>query len=207
VKDFDPEPLQEDFVGYPIKQGITAVDLGGNIGMVTVYLSKKIGTNGKVYVYEPDGGNFKILNENVRLNGASNVEAIQKGIWNSDGVLDFYSGGNYTSSFQKTSYIEKKSGKYQVEHVPVTTLDKEVARLGINRLDLIKIDIEGSEAEALDGAAETIKRFHPDLIIETHIVKGVSTKDNVRQRIEVHGYRNIRVTGDEDMPTIFAVYQ
>lgn len=206
VKDFDPEPILEDFEGYSIKEGMTVIDLGGNIGMVSVYLSKKIGMSGEVYVYEPDDRNFLLLNENIKINGASNTKAIQKGIWKSEGTLAFYDGGNYTSSFHETNYIEQDSGQYNVVNVPVTTLDNEVKRIGMKKLDLIKIDIEGSEVEALEGAAETLQRFHPDLIIETHIVKGISTKEKVHETLKNFGYKNIRVSGNYDSPAIFALY-
>jgi FkbM family methyltransferase len=204
VKDFDPEPLVEDFRELKLTPGSVVVDLGGNLGVVAIYLASKVGPSGRVYVYEPDEKNYPRMEENIRLNGASNITAVKKGAWKEDGVLEFYSGGNYTSTFQKTSYVEKEKDKYEVVRVPVSKLDSEVSRLSIERLDLLKIDIEGSEVAALEGARETLLRFKPELIIETHIVDGVSTADAVVAFLRQTGYSDIRVKGGGKMPNVFA---
>ena len=71
----------------------------------------------------------------------------------------------------------------------------------------MKIDIEGSEAEALKGAKDCLNRFHPDLIIETHIVDKKSTRNEVIALIKDAGYTNIEIAGPDHMPNIFAKYQ
>ena len=64
------------------------------------------------------------------------------------------------------------------------------------RLDLVKIDIEGSEVMALEGAKTTFKKYFPDLMIETHVVNHVSTSGKVLETLKKVGYTNIEVTNE-----------
>jgi FkbM family methyltransferase len=207
VKDFDPVPLLENFVHARLKKGASVMDLGGNLGIVSVYLSKRTGKQGKVYVFEPDEKNFNLLSQNVVLNKADNVTPVKKGVWNRNGTLEFFSGGNYTSSFHKTDYIEKGKSKYAVKKVTVTTMDNAAKDLKIKKLDLVKIDIEGSEIQALEGGEKTIRKFKPDLIVEAHIIGGKSTAAGVHEILKQYGYGKIVTYGPKRTPTIYAKYK
>ena len=190
VVDFDPESLTADFTAVP-KAGVV-MDVGGNIGAVAIYLAAKVGPAGQIIAYEPDERNLALFRRNLKANGSpAQVQLVPKGISDREGTLEFYSGGNYTSSFQKTDYIQRKVEKYNVVRIPVTTLDAEAARLNLTRLDFVKMDIEGSEVSALQGAHATLQRFHPPIIVETHIVNGQSTAAEVEKLLAQFGYRNI----------------
>jgi len=190
VVDFDPESLLADFTVVS-KDGVV-LDVGGNIGAVAIYLAAKVGAAGQVITYEPDERNLALFRRNLEANGSpAQVQLVPKGISNREGTLEFFSGGNYTSSFQKTDYVQRAADKYNVVRIPVTTLDAEAARLNLRRLDFIKMDIEGSEVAALQGAQATLQRFHPPIIVETHIVNGQSTAAAVEKLLAQVGYRNI----------------
>jgi FkbM family methyltransferase len=207
VKDFDPVPLLENFVHTSLKKGASVMDLGGNLGIVSVYLSKRTGRQGKVYVFEPDEKNYNLLAQNILLNRAENIVPVKKGVWNRNGTLEFFSGGNYTSSFHKTDFVEKQKNKYHIKKVIVVKLDNAVKDLKIKKLDLVKIDIEGSEIQALEGGEKTIRKFKPELIVETHIIAGKSTAEGVRQILKNFGYKNVIVAGPKRTPTVFAKYK
>lgn len=204
VRDFDPAPLAALLGGPAVPPGAVVMDLGANIGMVSVYCARRAGPAGRVYAYEPDPRNFEVLVRNLELNGATTVEAVRKGVWSGPGELSFYSGGNYTSSFCRTPYIERDAAHYQVERIPVVALDAEAERLRLTRLDLIKMDIEGGEVQALDGAAGLIQRFHPDLLIDCHVVEQAPTCTEVIRRLRDWGYTSIRASGPADTPTLAA---
>jgi FkbM family methyltransferase len=192
VKDFDPEALVADFVGVTLAPGMVVMDIGGNIGAATLYLAAKVGPGGLVLAYEPDAGNLEIFRRNLLANGAPpQVQLVPKGISEREGVLEFFAGGNYTSSLCKTNYVAGEAQKYHVVQIPVTTLDAEVARLGLTRLDFVKMDIEGAEVAALKGAQQMLARFHPPLIVETHVVEGRSTADEVENLLRACGYRQL----------------
>ena len=192
VKDFDPEALVADFVGITLAPGAVVMDIGGNIGAASLYLAAKVGAGGLVLAYEPDEKNLDVFRQNLAANGGlPQVQLVPKGISDREGVLEFFSGGNYTSSLCKTEYVERDAQKYHVVKVPVTTLDAEAARLQLTRLDFVKMDIEGSESAALQGAKATLERFHPPLIVETHTVNGQSTAAEVERLLRAYGYRQL----------------
>ena len=204
VREFDPAPLASDFAAGPPGPGAVVMDVGGTIGAVACWLAVRVGAAGRVIVFEPDAGNLETLRRNIVLNGVANVELIEKGAWESAGELEFHAGGNYTSSFRPTDYIEKRPDLYRVVRIPVTTIDAEVARLGLGRLDCIKMDIEGSEGPALRGARETLRRLRPAVIVETHRVEGRATLDEVREVLRDAGYADVRVQPDDETPVVLA---
>lgn len=201
ICEFDPEPLVGDLMDLKLESGSVAIDLGGHYGVVSVYLSSLVGSEGRVITFEADQKNFEILKQNLEFNEVSNVEVLNLGVYDRTGTLEFHSGGSYTSSFHETSYVEKNLKKYDITQMQVVTLDERLTDL--DRLDFIKIDIEGSEVEAIRGGKNILGRFFPRLIIETHIVAGKSTADEVEKLLREIGYRNIQRKEDvENMPTL-----
>lgn len=192
VRAFDPAPLAADFAGCALPAGAVVMDVGGNIGAVASYLALRVGPTGHVITFEPDPANLEILRRNLELNGATNVTVVEQGAWEEVGALEFRAGGNYTSSFVPTDYIEREPGRYTSVRVPVTTIDAVAAQLNLARLDLVKMDIEGSEGPALRGARRTLQRLRPDVIVETHIVRGHSTEGEVRTVLSEAGYADVR---------------
>jgi hypothetical protein len=100
--------------------------------------------------------------------------------------------------------VQQHPDLYRVVRLPVTTIDAEAARLGLPRLDLIKMDIEGSEGPALRGALATLRRLRPAVIVETHVVRGVPTLDEVRAVLRDAGYTDVRVQPDPETPAVVA---
>lgn len=201
---YDPAPLARDFADFAPGPDDVAMDVGGNVGAVAAWLSARVGPGGRVIAFEPDAVNREILLRNLALNGATNAEIIPRGAWEFDGELDFHAGGTYTSSFQSTDYIERNPDRYRIERIPVSAIDTEVARLGLTRLDLIKMDIEGSEGPALRGAMTTLRRFRPNVVVETHRVCGVLTLDEVLDALRAAGYDEPRIQPDDETPAVFA---
>ena len=114
---------------------------------------------GKVYAFEPDLYNFSILCKNIKRNKAlNNIIPVQKVLSNRIGSFSFY-----TTSDGGSAALE--GGNETVEGV---TLDSFVEKEGFNRLDFIKLDVEGAELEFLEGAVETIKRFKPKMAISVY---------------------------------------
>lgn len=140
-----------------LRPNITFVDVGANLGYYTVLACGKVG---RIIAFEPAGENVAILRRNVEANGAANVSVIQSGI--GDAVetrrlsLDADNKG-------KHSLVE---GEGKSEEIAITTLDRALSDLGIDRVDLIKMDIEGWEAHAFAGMAETLRRGRPTIFFE-----------------------------------------
>lgn len=205
VRAFDPAPLVADFKDCSLPAGATVMDIGGNVGAVACYLAKRIGAQGRVISFEPDPANISIFRRNLELNGVANVTLVEQGAWSEEGALEFRAGGNYTSSFVPTDHIERAPTQYRTVRVPVTTMDAVAAQIGLERLDLVKMDIEGSEVQALHGARRMLLRLRPDVIVETHVVQGRSTEGEVRTALSEAGYADVRShRHDADTSVVFA---
>ncbi|URA10918.1 FkbM family methyltransferase [Thermospira aquatica] len=201
-KDFDPAPLSDREISS-LSPGQNVLDLGGNIGMVAIYMAKKVGPDGHIWVYEPDRKNQQLLKEHIAINEITNITVVPYGVWNQSGTLTFYEGGTYTSSFVKTNYIDEKPSHYQAVSIPVVTLDEEMERFGWKKLDFIKMDIEGSEVAALQGAKNLLSKLSPSLLIETHSAEGKTTAEEVKRFLLDLGY-TLEEKARETYPTIIA---
>ncbi|HHY74169.1 MAG TPA: FkbM family methyltransferase [Bacillus bacterium] len=129
------------------------IDAGGFVGdtaMAFAYSSP----NGKVYTFEPSSANYRKIKDLEKR--FQNIISIQAGLWDED-------------QFVKLSEIEDQPNASFInengEDVKVYKLDSYVEQNGIDKVDLIKMDIEGAEYNALIGAVQTIKRDYPDLAI------------------------------------------
>ncbi len=203
-REFDPAPLVEDFAGIEFRPDMVALDVGANIGAVACWMARRIGPPGRVVVFEPDPDNLAVLRRNLALNGVSNVTVVARGAWDRPGELEFHAGGGYTSSFCRTSYVRARPERYRVVRVPVTTIDAEAAVLGLPRVDLIKMDIEGGEGPALRGAAGTLRRWRPVVIVESHVVDGRPTVGDIVDALRDAGYDCIDVRPDRETSVVTA---
>jgi len=138
-----------------VREGDTVIDGGANIGFFTVYLAQLVGPTGKVFAIEPGENNLWKLEENVRLNKLKNVEIVRKPLWHSHETVTLYMRheGGRNSLWPDEGY----RGNAQIE--ACTLADFPEARL-------IKLDIEGSEADALQGVGEGENAQCPFVIAE-----------------------------------------
>lgn len=134
-----------------LREGMTVVDIGANLGYFTVIAARRAGPKGRVISYEPDPHNFALLKSNIEANGFRNVKAIPIALSDERGSRELFFGDNHcTHSFDD----KKRGGSY--ETVETDTLDHSLEALGSPKIDMIKMDIEGAEPIALDGMARTI---------------------------------------------------
>jgi hypothetical protein len=84
-----------------------------------------------------------------------------KGVWNKDDELPLSTGSEWASTASSVALDRGVQGP----KVPLTTIDKIMGELKLPTVDFIKMDIEGAEMEALEGAVETVRQFHPRMAI------------------------------------------
>ncbi|MGI0073092.1 MAG: FkbM family methyltransferase [Nitrosotalea sp.] len=161
------EPNEFKILDKLLKQGMSFLDAGANMGLYTIFASRKVGKSGLVIAIEPSSREFERLRANVKINQLKNVQMIQAAISLKEGEADLlvanddHVGHNTLGNFAYDDVILK-----QKERVIVKTIDGIVSKLNLPRLDIIKMDIEGSEFFALQGAEKTLKHFKPILMIE-----------------------------------------
>lgn len=154
-------PAEARALAQLIKAGDTVIEIGANMGSHTVGLAQ-ICAPGRLYAFEPQHRVFQILCANLALNGLGNVLAYPEACgaaagWANVPQVDYGRVGNF-GGVQLTA----AEGPAASQSVRVTAIDD----LPLDACNLIKIDVEGWEAEVLRGAARTIARFRPILYVE-----------------------------------------
>lgn len=168
---------------YDLKIGDTVIDAGGYEGTFAVYAAKAVGPTGRVIVFEPDSGNCEKLKQNVALNGLENVIIINKALWSKDKKLLFNNKHTAGASFFFNA-------SQFTDEVDAVSLDSELERLGIREVNFIKMDVEGSEINAIQGAKKTLESNNINLAIASyHIVNGEETSIYVEEILESFGYQ------------------
>jgi FkbM family methyltransferase len=154
------EDIISEFVFY-VKPESTAIDLGSNIGQMTIALSKLVGKNGKVISVEPDPFLFYILNKNIIKNKCFNCNAYSMCAWDSSEINLPYPDPNL-SRFESLGSYGVSFNKQTNRMLPAVALDD----LNLKNVSFIKIDIQGSELHALRGLKQTILKFKPTILVE-----------------------------------------
>lgn len=148
-----------------VKPGDVFVDVGANIGTHTVALAKRVGPSGAVFSFEPQRLVQQVLCTNVTLNALTWVRTFHAAVGAAPGgitvpAVDYGQAGNFGG------VALQRGGAGDV--VPVFTLDG----LGLERCTLIKIDVEGMEAQVLAGARTTLERHRPVVYLENNGPEG-----------------------------------
>lgn len=147
-----------------VSSGSVALDIGAHIGFYTLLLSKLVGSEGRVYSFEPLPENHRLLRENVELNHCQNVTLVQKAILSQSGVIRVTVPGNEPVPGSVSLTTDYGTPPIQVEGV---TLDEFGEQIG-GAIHLVKMDVEGAEHDVLLGGRETIHKHRPVLMIELH---------------------------------------
>jgi FkbM family methyltransferase len=130
--------------------GMTVIDLGANIGYYTLLASRLVGPEGRVFAFEPDPDAFLYLERNVARNRCTNVAAVNQA------VVDRVDAVSLVRAGPERGFVsERQSSAVSVDAV---TLDAFFGRLGWPAVNFMKIDIEGSEEQALVGMEELLRR-------------------------------------------------
>lgn len=147
-----------------VRQGDVVLDCGANVGVFT-RVALQAGAR-RVVAIEPAPENVECLRRNFRAEiDAGRVILYPKGVWDKDDVLTLNVDPHNSAA---DSFVLHHEGAVGVQQIPLTTIDKLVAELKLDRVDFIKMDIEGAEPNALTGGLGTIKRFKPRLSISAY---------------------------------------
>ena len=142
--------------------GDVVIDAGANLGLFSIFAAKKIGKSGTVYAFEPVKKICNFLQESIDINNVSdNVPIIQSALGDKNGNLTLSCGDIGSSS----GVIHRSDKEIIVSQM---TLDDFIFQKKLNKVDFIKMDIEGMERNALKGAQKTIAKFKPKLAICTY---------------------------------------
>jgi FkbM family methyltransferase len=134
------------------------VDAGANIGLATIYFANRF-PDARIIALEPEPVNFDLLLRNTQA--YSNVQAIRAGLWSRRATLSIENPADDPWAFRVCEAETPEGG------LPAVTVEDLMARLGTEQLDLLKMDIEGSEREVLRASAPWIDRVNA-IVVELH---------------------------------------
>jgi len=155
-------PEFEDWMWSYLKptKGEVFVDVGAHIGKYTIQIAKVVGESGLVVAIESHPKNYKVLLENIRLNGLKNVIPVNIAAWCSEGRVRLFIGdknGHHS--------IKRDFGRGSLV-VKARALDDVLEELRVEKVNWIKIDVEGAELEVLKGLQNTLRKYRPTVIAE-----------------------------------------
>jgi FkbM family methyltransferase len=156
------EPFETEVFLSLLEEGMRVADIGANIGYYALLAARAVGHTGRVHAFEPAPKTYQLLCQNVKENGFRNVVTVRKAVANRSGTAKLYLDRN--SGDSRLSSTLDREGSVEVE---VATLDEYFAH-SPPPIDVLKMDIEGSEPLALEGMADLLKRT-PEIAILTEL--------------------------------------
>jgi FkbM family methyltransferase len=163
---YDPNSVV--VANYMLTTGCVFVDVGANMGDFSLLASQAVGKSGRIYAIEPSSRDFDRLVENVRINSLQDVIVPRKlALLDRSGVVKL------SIACEERSYINTVGGEFafkgvekiNTEEVVAQTIDEFVENEDIDKIDVLKIDIEGGEFRALKGAKNTIGKHRPSIML------------------------------------------
>lgn len=171
-----------DFLKQIIQKNNIILDIGANIGGLTVPFANMVGEKGRVFAFEPQRWIYYTLCGNIALNNLHNVYCLNCAVGNkmdfiSIPELDYNKEGNFGGISLKIDM--KNMLTYKIQQI---TLDS----LSIPKCNLIKIDVEGMETEVLKGSKSLIQKYKPFLYVENNRKE---QKEKLLNLIKEYGYK------------------
>jgi FkbM family methyltransferase len=145
-----------------IKNAKVILDIGANIGYTALTINK-INPGAKIYAFEPHPNTFRKANHNVQLNNSENIILYNIGLSNYNNTVRLYEVNPNNSGMNR---ILLNQNDYPYVEIEVKTLDDFLIDNKIDRIDILKIDVEGYEYNVLTGGSNAIKKYKPAMIIE-----------------------------------------
>ncbi len=154
------EKMEREIVINEIKEGSIVVDVGAHIGYYTLLFSKIVGEKGKVFSFEAEPTNFKILKRNIEYNDCKNVICVNKAVSNKSDKIKLYTSNNSSAG---NRFFETNNSKSII--IESITLDNYFKTF-LDDIDFIKLDIQGAEPLAIEGMKSIIKNNKKLIIMQ-----------------------------------------
>jgi FkbM family methyltransferase len=184
------EPHFKTVVQHLVKEGDTVIDCGANFGYNSVIMGKQIGDTGKLFAFEPQRIINQQLNGNLILNNIYNASVIHAALGNKEGLTTM-SPVHYDRDWVNIGDTSVGEGGDEVQIITLDMIDSQP--------NFIKMDVQGYELFALQGAENTLKQSLPDIFIEIEehqLAKFNVTKEQLLNYIKSFGYRMFRIDNE-----------
>jgi len=173
-----------------LKAGDTVYDVGANVGLYTVLLSKTVGASGQVFAFEPEAKTCEHLQDNLKLNEVENVRWYRKALGDTSGKGSLFAGGIIGGG----SLIRHKGDSQQGQVVDIVRGDDFVAADSLPTPRVVKIDVEGDEHGDIVGLQTTLSKPACEMLCcEVHpsMLPPQVTPSAVLSLVESLGFKSI----------------
>ncbi|MGZ3383085.1 MAG: FkbM family methyltransferase, partial [Isosphaeraceae bacterium] len=181
------------------KVGTTAIDVGANVGLLTMALADGVGNRGCVWAFEPFAENFDRLRQNMSLNGFEHVEVFQCAVSDSDNGAWLNVADD--PAYHSLAGVQEDRATGDQIKVATTTLDDTWRARKCPFVSVIKIDTEGTEPTVVAGALALITNCKPVLVVET--LSG-SAAGAVGELLRPYGYAEVRSLHVQRITRVFS---
>jgi FkbM family methyltransferase len=197
------DPIRESwFHVYRPKAGDVIVDIGAGDGLDSYVFSQEVGPDGRVLAVEAHPATFVLLEQMIRLNELGNVTAVQAAAMDKPGTITMVEEGAHRDTY---SIFGSGGATAPTVDVPGATLDDLCREHGLERVDFLKMNIEGAERFALQGGADVLTRTDyvcvacHDFMAERD--EALATKGFATKFLEEHGFDVVR-RDDHPLPWV-----
>lgn len=159
------EPMLEKILVRIVSGDMVVVDAGAQIGLISILCSKLLGSGGRVYAFEPHPENYSMLSAAIKANDATTVESVNMALGSREGRLFFWealASGFTMLPDDRDSWPAEVSGVHEIECI---TLDHYLMANKIERVDILKIDVDGADFDVLMGAEGLLKSGQLSLVV------------------------------------------
>lgn len=190
-QDFEPDIVQ--LFRELVRPGAVVYDVGANVGCTALALSQFAEI---VHAFEPSPLTYGFLRENILRSGVHNVQAHNIGLGDFEKFATLtYSAHDRSGAF--VSDLSRADKAHKTEDIKIYTIDGLV-EAGLAPPEFIKIDVEGYELSVLDGAAKTLREFHPVVLLEMNhwtlnVFQRIALPDFIEELLNI-------------FPTVYAVH-
>lgn len=174
-----------------VKPGDKILDVGTNIGETLLNFARLTGPSGFVYGFEPDERNHKNVLRNIEMNDFENLHVFNLGVSDSKQTVKLFRVDPNNLGMNRILSEEEAERFDDFTTIEVDTIDNVIAGNNIEKIDLIKIDIEGYEMHALRGARHLLETQRPKLFIEvgyTRMLKNGTSPSEMITYLHSFGY-------------------
>lgn len=198
------EPLSTKLIVQLLKKGMTCLDIGANIGYYVLLESKIVGNDGRVIAVEPSPQNYDCIKKNIELQKLENIKAFNFAAGDTNGNIRFFVNerSNGCKVLLEGEKLPNRPGT--VIHVPVRKIDDFLNDEGIEKVDFIRMDVEGYEWNIFQGMKNTVQKSKPIIQLEVHKgPMGNETTTDFFEFFKANGYEVISYhQRDLDLPFI-----
>jgi FkbM family methyltransferase len=150
-------------------------------------MANRVGPQGKVIAFGPLAENFKILKENIKMNGHANAVAENLALMSRTERIELRGATPGAITWVTSVKIDQNSA-VESQRVEALALDEYVQMKGIAKVNFLKIDVEGAEASVLEGATNVLNKHKPILLIEMHELDRFKDKHPAILKLRDHDY-------------------